>query len=346
MKEHNTVSFEGQTIFIGMDVHKNSISVCVRHCGIELCKFVFNSDTCSLARKLKEDYPGAKFHSVYEAGFCGFEHHRILLREGIENIVINPADAPTSGRERAYKSDAVDCRKLARELENGSLTPIYIPSKENLLFRDLVRREAQIVKSITQAKNRIRMYYFFHNLKFPGWSGNALKQMEVEAVKEQDETLLSHLRTYRFLREERLRIRAAEKLYIKRFNREVKQKCLTSVPGVGFRVAIVFQAELWEFDRFSDSNHRDSYTGFAPHLVGSGEHEVVQKSGARKKKELHSMLIQAAWRAISKDMELRALYGRQLSKGGTGRAISIVARKLQARMAAVFSQEREYIFAK
>ena len=34
---------------------------------------------------------------------------------------------PTSGRERAFKSDASDCRKLARSLENGELRGIDVP---------------------------------------------------------------------------------------------------------------------------------------------------------------------------------------------------------------------------
>ena len=40
---------------------------------------------------------------------------------------INAADVPTSGKERANKNDTVDSRKLARELANGSLEPIYVP---------------------------------------------------------------------------------------------------------------------------------------------------------------------------------------------------------------------------
>ena len=32
--------------------------------------------------------------------------------------MINPADVPTSGKERDRKNDAVDSRKLARELES------------------------------------------------------------------------------------------------------------------------------------------------------------------------------------------------------------------------------------
>ena len=53
-----------------------------------------------LAEHLKRNYPDAEYRSVYEAGFSGFEAHRTLCRLGVQNIVINPADVPTSGKER------------------------------------------------------------------------------------------------------------------------------------------------------------------------------------------------------------------------------------------------------
>jgi transposase len=44
---------------------------------------------------LWKHYPGASYHSVYEAGFCGFWIHRELQAHGVHNIVVNPADVPT-----------------------------------------------------------------------------------------------------------------------------------------------------------------------------------------------------------------------------------------------------------
>ena len=54
---------------------------------------------------------------------------RLFCGLGILNIVINPADVPTSGKEHANKNGCLDSRKLARKLENGSLEGIYIPQK-------------------------------------------------------------------------------------------------------------------------------------------------------------------------------------------------------------------------
>ena len=81
----------------------------------------------------------------------GYEAHRTLCSLGVKNIVINPADVPTSGKEREYKSDSADSRKLARELENGSLEGIYIPKPENLELRNLTRRETKLMRKSNSA---------------------------------------------------------------------------------------------------------------------------------------------------------------------------------------------------
>ena len=178
MSKCNLISFENQVIFIGIDVHKNNWNVNMRHCGRELSKFNMNPSPELLAEHLKTNYPGAEFRSVYEAGFCGFWIHRRLCDLGIKNIVINPADVPTSGKEKLYKNDQIDSKKLSRELENESLVGIYIPSEENLRLRSLVRRETQIVKNIIRTKNRIKSHFNFHGRKFYSWAARNIRIME------------------------------------------------------------------------------------------------------------------------------------------------------------------------
>jgi len=344
MKESSAVSFEGQVIYCGIDVHKNSWSVNLRHCHRELKKFSMNPDPEELSKFLKKHYPGAEYRSVYEAGFSGFWAHRKLCKLGIKNIVINPADVPTSGKERDRKNDAIDSRKLARELENRTLEAIYVPSEENLELRNLVRRETKLTGNIVRIKNRIRSHCYFLGLTFPGWSGRSLKIIQEEAQKRYDYALLSDLRELRFLREEKLRVIHDEQICLKRLKRNEIQKHLQSIPGVGFRTAVILQAELWDLTRFQDKNALSSYVGLAPRLVGSGEHEEIRSAGNRKKKELHYILIEAAWRAIAFDTGMRAKYGSLVHKGTSPqRAISIIAKKLLYCIRAVWVQEREYI---
>lgn len=342
-KECSTVSFRDQVIYVGIDVHKSSWQVSIRHCRHHLANFSMNPDALKLAEHLRRNYPEAEYRSVYEAGFCGFEIHRSLCGLGILNIVINPADVPTSGKERANKNDCLDSRKLARELENGSLEGIYIPQEDNLVLRNLTRRETQLTGNITRAKNRIKSHLYFNGLKFRSWSGSSLKIMESDAVKRHDFALCSLLRELRFLRLEKLQVVRDEKECLKFLNREKTQKNLQSIPGIGFRTAVVLQSELWDLKRFPDKDHLKSYVGLAPRLVGSGEHEEVKSAGNRKKKQLHYLLIESAWRAARFNLEYRARYGLLIAKGtNPQRAITIIAKKLLMSIHAVWTQDRNF----
>ena len=344
MKKCSTVSFEGQVIFVGIDVHKESWVVNLRHCHRELDKFSMNPCPEMLAKYLRKNYPGAEYRSVYEAGFCGFWAHRRLCELGIQNIVINPADVPTSGKERDRKNDAVDSRKLARELENRTLEGIYVPPEDNLELRNLVRRETKLTGNITRVKNRIKGHVNFMGLKFEGWSGRSLKIMYADAEKRHDYALQSMLRELRFLREEKLHVIRDERQCLKRLKRDKIQGHLQSIPGVGFHTAVMLQAELWDLQRFEDKDALSSYVGLAPRLVGSGEHEVLKSAGNRKKKQLHAILIQAAWRSVLHNLEMRARYGALLHKGANPqRAISIIAKKLLYALRAMWLQERDYV---
>ena len=257
-KQSGTVSFKGQVVFIGIVVHKKQWTVTIRHCGQVSKTFIMNPKPEKLAEHLKKNYPEAEYRSVYEAGFSGFEAHRTLCNLGVQNIVINPSDVPTSGKERENKNDNSDSRKLARELENGSLEPIYIPTPENLMLRDLKRREDQLAQSITRIKNRIKGYLNFNGIKFISWVGGSLKIMEEEAKKRNDYTLPSMLRELRFFCTERIQVIRDEEECLKLLHREEIQENIQSVPGIGFRTATALQAELWDMTRFQTKDHLNS----------------------------------------------------------------------------------------
>ena len=88
------------------------------------------------------------YHSVYEAGFCGFWIHKHLRELGINNIVVNPADVPTMLKN-------VDCSKLVRGLRSGDLSGIHVPETQMFELRSLIRLRNSIVKDSTREKNRI-----------------------------------------------------------------------------------------------------------------------------------------------------------------------------------------------
>src|ERR1700727_1500745 len=105
MSKVNQLRFDGQTIYCGIDVHKKGWRVNVRNDEFELEDY--SQDPCEelLLNPLQKRYPGASIKVVYEAGFCGFGLQRILERSGINRIIVNPSDVPSSDKEKKRKND-------------------------------------------------------------------------------------------------------------------------------------------------------------------------------------------------------------------------------------------------
>ena len=83
-------SYEGKTVYVGIDVHKRTYSVVTVVQGIVIKKWSTVASPTSLTLQLYRYFPGASFETAYESGFSGFVLHRTLEQAGIPNIVVNP----------------------------------------------------------------------------------------------------------------------------------------------------------------------------------------------------------------------------------------------------------------
>ncbi|GHV48724.1 hypothetical protein FACS1894181_05300 [Bacteroidia bacterium] len=104
-KQRNKLNFEGQNIYIGLDVHKTSWTVCIMTKELEHKRFNQKPSAKDLAGHLEKNFPGGTYYSAYEAGFCGFHARLELLKCNIHNIIVNAADVPTTHKEKAHKDD-------------------------------------------------------------------------------------------------------------------------------------------------------------------------------------------------------------------------------------------------
>jgi transposase len=110
-------SFVGKSVFVGIDVHKTTYSVCVV-CESEIVgKASMPADAQALLRYLKR-FSEAKISSAYEAGYFGFKLHRTLEESGIKNIVVNPASIEVAANDKV-KTDKRDAKGTCR----ASLAP-------------------------------------------------------------------------------------------------------------------------------------------------------------------------------------------------------------------------------
>ena len=121
----NKNDFSGQNIYVGIDIHLRSWKVTILMDS--LFKTTFSQNPCAVTfyNYLVKNFPGATYFSAYEAGFTGYWAHYKLLSYGINSIVVNPADIPTTSKEKVQKEDARDSRKIARSLKNAELVPIW-----------------------------------------------------------------------------------------------------------------------------------------------------------------------------------------------------------------------------
>ena len=133
-----------------------------------------NPSPVELLNYLRKKYSGGIYHVVYEAGFCGFWAARKFKELEVDCIVVNPADVPTSNKEKVNKNDPIDSRKLSRELENKSLTGIYIPDIIHEELRSLMRLRYRIVQNQIRVKNRIQSLLHTRGSKIPDrFTGNS-----------------------------------------------------------------------------------------------------------------------------------------------------------------------------
>ena len=163
-----------RSMFVGMDVHKESIDISlaeegregeVRHYG------GITGDLEALAKVVKAlRAPTRRLRFVYEAGPCGFGIHRYLTAQGEECVVVNPSSMPKRSGDR-IKTDRRDGDALARLHRAGELTAIYIPTADDEALRDLVRAREDAVGLSTQAKHRLKAFLLRQGRRYPGRAG-------------------------------------------------------------------------------------------------------------------------------------------------------------------------------
>jgi transposase len=350
-KLQNHRDFSGRDLYVGIDVHKKRWQVAVLYDGLLLSNTSIEASSEGLIVHLRKFYQDACFHCVYESGPFGFALCRSLWAQGMECIVVNPADIPDTNREQRSKADPVDARKLARHLSAGLLHPIHIPSEKLQKQRSLIRFRKKLWGDLVRCKNRLKSELVFQGITIPvtydnpHWSHNFLNWIEQQAFRDEDlrVTLLLMLEEVKLLRQLLLRTERAirEMMWSEPFSK--KSRLLRSVAGVGPLTSMLFLLEIGDVRRFKNFDALNRFVGFCPDSHSSGDRQQYTGLSMRKHKQLRTMLVEAAWQLIRRDPAMLDYY-QQLTKRMKGQdAIIRVARKLLRRIRAVMLSERMYV---
>ena len=161
-------------LYIGLDVHKDSIAIAVAEPGrdgeIRSLGKMSNSLHAveKLIARLRKQYgKDVELHFCYEAGPCGFVLVRRLLQLGHDCIVVAPSKLARQSGDKV-KTDKRDAEKLARAHRAGDLVPIYIPEATDEAIRDLCRARTDGVDDLRRARQRLKAFLLQHGYHYQG----------------------------------------------------------------------------------------------------------------------------------------------------------------------------------
>ena len=349
------LDYSGVNIYSGIDTHLKNWRITIMIEETYYKTFSMDPDAVSLASYLKRNFPNGNYFSAYEAGFCGYSVHRELVKAGIKNIIVNPADIPTTDKERKQKNDTRDSNKIARSLQSRDLEAIYIPSIATQELRSLVRYRKSIVNDISRNKCRIKSFLYLHGFKIPveldsasrHWSSNFTKWLEGIRLSTDygHSVILRTLDTVTQLRKSLLDINKELRRIAKTEEYATAIKYLTSIPGIGLIVAMTIISELENILRFKSLDRLCSYIGLVPTTKSSGESQRIGGVTPRSNKPLRAVIVESAWIAIRNDPALALVYSNLCKRMKPNKAIIRIAKKLLSRVRYVLKNQTEYKYA-
>jgi transposase len=348
------LDFKGQNIFVGIDVHLKSWTVTIMTEELVHKTFTQPASADALSNYLERNFPEGDYNSVYEAGFSGFWTHYKLKEMGINNIVINPADVPTSQKEQLQKDDPTDSRKLARSLRAGDLKAIYVLDPSTLEERSLVRMRATLVKDMVRFKQRIKSFLYFYGISFPPefensgthWSKRFMKWLNAEVSLQYEsgnqalQILIQEAEQQRKLLLEvyhKIRLLSRTEKYAENI------AFLRTIPGIGLITAITFLTEIENIERFESTDHFAGFVGLVPNYHSSGVKTNDGEMTFRGNSILKKSLIESSWFAARYDPALLMAYHSYVKRMEPNKAIIRIARKVLNRMYYVLKNKKEYV---
>lgn len=349
------IDFDGQNIYVGIDTHLKSWKVALYHDDIALKTFSQDPDSGLLIKHLRKNYPNANYQCAYEAGFSGFWLQKTLTKQGIKCIVVNPADVPTTDKEKKFKTDKRDCRKIARSLRNDELEAIYVLSDEGLEERGIVRLYKDMVRSRTRNKNKIKSILNFYGIAYlqqfrnahSHWTRSFCKWLKSLQLNTNDGTwmLQVYLQEYEHSNELVKNAKKQVQILSERDKYASKLRLLSSVPGIGLLSAMTILTEIEDINRFKTLDELCSYIGLVPNTNSSGDTDRIGNMTNRGNSALKTTLIEAAWMAVRYDPVLLLSFQKLKSKMPANKAIVRIAKKLVSRIRFVLKNETEYVYS-
>jgi transposase len=322
--------------YIGLDVHKKSISYCVKVADGKIIEEGSVRATHSALRQWAEERK-EPWHGAMEATLFSGWIYDALKPFATELQMGNPSMMKAIGAAKK-KNDRLDARKIA-DLVRCNLLPVcYVAPPEMRDLRRLLRYRNLVVGQAVQMKNRMSgllmemgVEYNKQRLHGAKYFGELLDQLEEvpQSVKDLLQLSRGALETFEATQQQLLNRLQKDPLLAKRV------KLLRTIDGVGEVTALTWALEICDPWRMPSIGDAISYCGLTSALNASADKQKRGPISKQRNAHLQTVLIEAAKLAPRWNRQLAELHERELQNGHRNRATLEVARKLVAYLLAV-----------
>ena len=292
---------EHSKIHVGLDVHKDSISVAVAESGRTPGRLIGKvaHDVNKLLKVLGKVGAPEQLHLVYEAGPTGFGLQRALAARGYSCEIIAPSQIPRRAGDR-IKTDARDSVQLAECSRAGQLSAIWIPDPDDEAIRDLSRAREDAVNARVQARHQLKGFLLRHEVRYSGKSSWCKAYYQwlgtLNFGADAAQTAFTEYWQAVTAADDRVnRLSKALQASIVGWRFEPVVSALQALRGVAAITAIGLVAEIGDLQRFEHPRKLMGYLGLVPSERSSGER--TSRGSITKTGNAHArrLLSEAAW---------------------------------------------------
>lgn len=337
--------------YVGVDLHKNSISLCVivKVRGKRKVK-ARRTYPCRMPERIRKFFESlGKFQVVVEAT-ASYEWFLQLIEDLADRLVVAHPKKLRVIAESKRKTDKIDAQVLAEFLAMDMIPEAYRPPPRVREHRVLVRHRCWLQGRITSVKCKIRHKLAHYNRDMAAlFTARGEEHLQQVNMSDADRFEVEALRQQLTLLEEQLKQAEAK---LKEFGQKAPapereaREILDTIPQVGPVTIDVVLSELGDWRRFRSAKKVVAYAGLDPGCRSSDtkRHDLhISKEGSRR---LRWALVEAAWRLIGRYRRWGSVYEKlKRNTGSAKKAIVGVARRLLCVMFAMLRTGQAYRMA-
>lgn len=327
-------------VHVGLDVHKDSISIGVAQPGREPGRLLskVGHHLPKLLKQLDKLGTPAQLHVVYEAGPTGFGLARSLLAKGYSCEVIAPSKTPRRPGDRV-KTDARDCIMLAEYSRGGALHAVWIPDASDEAIRDLSRAREDAVNARHQARLQLKSFLLRHDVRYAGktsWGPAHYRWLAEQAfgTGAAQTAFTEYCLTVQAADQRVQRMTQALEGSAAQWRFADVVAALQALRGVAMVTAIGLVAEIGDLSRFDHPRKLMGYLGLVPCEHSSGQRTSRGSITKTGNKHARRLLTEAAWQYR---FPARISRAAQLRQEGLSEQVRATAWKAQLRLSRRFA---------